>query len=97
MYKRQEEETLVSVYPCDAFKESSQVIRRKTDKGMWGIYQISVEKKEIDVSVKQTGPSRYVINIPTDNMKGLKAVSYTHLDVYKRQSQCRAGKASCRD
>ena len=67
-----EEETLVSVYPCDAFKESSQVIRRKTDKGMWGIYQISVEKKEIDVSVKQTGPSRYVINIPTDNMKGLK-------------------------
>lgn len=67
-----EEETLVSVYPCDAFKESSQVIRRKTDKGMWGIYQISVEKKEIDVSVKQTGPSRYVIDIPTDNMKGLK-------------------------
>lgn len=67
-----EEETLVSVYPCDAFKESSQVIRRKTDKGMWGIYQISVEKKEIDVSVKQTGPSRYVINIPIDNMKGLK-------------------------
>ena len=36
------------------------------------------------------GKAAHMLRIPTEDILDLSAVSYTHLDVYKRQSQCRA-------
>lgn len=66
------DQTTVSVYPADAFAESSRVTRLASDQGLWGLYQVTAEKKEIPVSVNQTGPARYVIDIPADWIKGVK-------------------------
>lgn len=67
----------VAVYPADAFAVSSQVKRLEADRGMWGIYQITARKKEIAVAVKQTGPFRYVIDIPADQIRDLKEAILT--------------------
>ena len=67
-----EDETKVSVYPPDTFQDSGRVIRLAENQGMWGIYRVTAEKKEISVTVEQVGPLRYKIDIPRDALEGVK-------------------------